>query len=188
MTHPGAIRLCALLFGTPGLVLAQQAPATPGITRVNLLKRPLPAGDFRHVEALTLELAPGAAAPRHRHDVAVVAYVLEGEVENQFDGGPSMRHRAGESWWEAPGTVHRVARNASATARARLLIVYVAEDGKANTVRLEEPPGTTDPATPSVAGFLAHPPAVTAAAGESLREPHSLPIPSARRPGHRSLD
>jgi quercetin dioxygenase-like cupin family protein len=83
-----------------------------------------------------IELAPAAGAPRHRHDVAVLAYVLEGTVENQFDGGAILIHKPGDSWWEAPGTVHDVARNANKTERARLLIVYVGEEGKAATVPL----------------------------------------------------
>ena len=107
------------------------------MTRTDLLKQTLPAGDFREVQAAVIELQPGASAPRHRHDVAVIAYVLEGTVENRFDGGAVQIHTAGDSWWEAPGTVHDTARNVSATARARLLIVYVGEPGKPATVPLK---------------------------------------------------
>jgi quercetin dioxygenase-like cupin family protein len=120
-------------------VRAQQPTPVPPVSRTDLLKQTLPSGDFRTVQAAVVELQPGAAAAIHRHDVAVLAYVLEGEVENRFIGGPALTHRAGDSWWEAPGTVHDVARNLSTTARARLLIVYIAEDGKANTVPLTPP-------------------------------------------------
>ena len=109
---------------------------TAPVTRKEILSQTLPPGDFRTVQAVTIELAPGAEASRHRHDVAVMAYVLEGTVENQFNGGKSETHREGESWWEATGTVQDVARNVSKTARARLLIVYVGETGKAATVRM----------------------------------------------------
>jgi len=114
----------------------QQQPAASQVTRTDLLKKVLPPGDFRNVQASIVELGPDAAAPRHRHDVAVLAYVVEGTVENQFDGGPTQVHKTGDSWWEAPGTVHDVARNASKTARARLLVVYIGEEGKAATVPL----------------------------------------------------
>lgn len=113
---------------------AQQAPGPNPVTRTELIKRTLPAGDFRNVQAALIELGPGASAPRHRHDVAVLAYVLEGTVENRFDGGEVLMHKEGESWWEAPGTVHDVARNASTSVRARLLVVYIGEEGKAATV------------------------------------------------------
>jgi quercetin dioxygenase-like cupin family protein len=115
---------------------AQQQPAAAPVTRTELLKQVLPPGNFREVQAAVIELKPGATAARHRHDVAVLAYVLEGVVENQFDGGATRTHKTGESWWEAPGTVHDVARNPSQTARARLLVVYVGEEGKAPTVPL----------------------------------------------------
>jgi quercetin dioxygenase-like cupin family protein len=114
----------------------QQQPAASQVTRTDLLKKVLPPGDFRNVQASIIELGPDAAAPRHRHDVAVLAYVVEGTVENQFDGGATQVHKTGDSWWEAPGTVHDVARNASKTARARLLVVYIGEEGKAATVPL----------------------------------------------------
>ncbi|HET9275351.1 MAG TPA: cupin domain-containing protein [Gemmatimonadales bacterium] len=104
------------------------------MTRTELIRRTLPAGDFRNVQATLIDLEPGASAPRHRHDVAVLAYVLEGTVENRFDGGAVLTHKEGESWWEAPGTVHDVARNPSTSARARLLVVYIGEEGKAATV------------------------------------------------------
>jgi quercetin dioxygenase-like cupin family protein len=137
-------------FARPGLVAialaiapvarAQQAtpPATtpPPISRVDLLRQVLPAGDFRTVQASVVELAPGAAASIHRHDVAVLAYVIEGEIENQFNGGAAQVHRAGESWWEAPGTVHNVARNPSATAKTRFLVVYIGEEGRTPTIPL----------------------------------------------------
>src|SRR5690242_11196200 len=109
------IAFLALALSAPGLVAAQ-ATVAPPVSRTDLMKQVLPPGDFRNVQASVVELAPGAAAVVHRHDVAVLAYVLEGEVENQFNGGPAQRHHVGESWWEAPGTVHNVARNASATA------------------------------------------------------------------------
>jgi quercetin dioxygenase-like cupin family protein len=132
-----SIRVVALADAR--LVRAQQPAPLPPISRIDLLKQSLPSGDFRTVQAVIVELQPGASAAIHRHDVAVLAYVLEGEVENRFNGGAAQTHRTGDSWWEAPGTVHDVARNLSSTARARLLIVYIAEDGKANTVPLTPP-------------------------------------------------
>lgn len=133
-----AVLLCAVAtFATVSSASAQQQSAAITVTRTDLLKRALPHGDFREVEAVMIDLPPGAAAPRHRHDVAVVAYVLEGTVENQFDGGAVQIHKIGDSWWEAPGTVHDTARNASPTARARLLVVYIGEVGKPQTVRFK---------------------------------------------------
>ena len=114
-----------------------QSAAPAAVTRTDLLSRDLPPGNFRHVQSAIVTLPPGTAAVRHRHDVAVLAYVLEGTVENQFNAGAVETHKTGESWYEAPGTVHDIARNSSTTAQARLLIVYIAEEGKRATVPLQ---------------------------------------------------
>lgn len=132
-----ALCVAALLCVSSSALAAQQPPAQTGITRTDLLKQALPPGDFRTVEAVVVELAPGATAAMHRHDVAVLAYVIEGTIENRFNGGATVQHTAGQSWWEAPGTVHNVARNPSTTQRTKFLVVYVAEAGKANTVRVD---------------------------------------------------
>jgi len=132
-----ATALAFFLCAAPAALSAQQTPAPTGVSRTSVLERDLPPGDFRHVQAAVVELQPGAAASRHRHDVAVFAYVLEGTVENQFNGGAVQVHRKDEGWWEPPGTIHDVARNVSTTARARLLIVYIGEDGKTPTVPMK---------------------------------------------------
>lgn len=131
----GIVALIVALTVAPAAE-AQQPAAPAPISRVDLLKEVLPAGDYRNVTAAIVELAPGATAAIHRHDVGVLAYVIEGEIENQFNGGITKTHRAGESWWEAPGTVHNVARNPSSTAKTRFLVVYIGEDGKVPTVPL----------------------------------------------------
>ena len=78
----------AALTAVSSIANAQVTPApqtpTAQITRTDLIKRQLPAGAFRNVEAVIVDLAPGAVATRHRHDVAVLAYVLEGETENSL--------------------------------------------------------------------------------------------------------
>ena len=136
---PAAIVFIASAILVVAPASAQQPPPNSPVTRTDLLKQVLPSGEFRDVQAVVIELQPGAAAPKHRHDVAVLAYVLEGTVENQFDGGSLQTHKTGETWWESPGTVHNTARNASTLTRARLLVVYIGETGKAQTVRLEPP-------------------------------------------------
>ena len=132
-----AISITTAFVSAVNVAFAQQPASGSPVTRTELLKQVLPAGNFRNVQAVLIELAPGAGASIHRHDVAVLAYVIEGAVENQFDAGPLQTHKVGESWWEAPGTVHNVARNVSKTDRARLLVVYIGEDGKAATVPLK---------------------------------------------------
>ncbi|HKM52627.1 MAG TPA: cupin domain-containing protein, partial [Isosphaeraceae bacterium] len=78
--------------------------------RTEVLSQALPKGDFRKVAAVTVEYAAGGESPKHRHDVAVFAYVLQGSVESQLEGEKLKVFKQGEMWYEPPGTVHVVAR------------------------------------------------------------------------------
>ena len=58
------------------------------------------------------------------------AYVLSGEIRSENSATGSARvYKAGESFFEPPGSEHLVSENASATEPASLLAVFVADDG-----------------------------------------------------------
>ena len=107
--------------------------ATGGGKISKLFEQLLPQGDFRKVSVITVDYGPGGTTPKHRHDVAVFAYVAEGEIESQLAGEELKRFRAGEMWYEPPGTIHVVSRNASQDKPAKLLVFFVQEEGKAAT-------------------------------------------------------
>lgn len=73
------------------------------------------------VTVLELEYKPGGANTPHRHPAPVAVYVLEGAVELQIEGGPLKTYRRGEAFFEPPGALHKVSRNASKTEPARFL-------------------------------------------------------------------
>jgi quercetin dioxygenase-like cupin family protein len=52
--------------------------------------------------------------------------VVAGSIASQVGDGPEQTYHAGQAWWEPPGAVHRVSRNASATEPATLLAIYIA--------------------------------------------------------------
>ena len=52
-------------------------------------------------------------------------YVLEGEYEHAINEEPVRTYRAGDTFYEPSGAVHRVARNPSATGRTRLVAVIL---------------------------------------------------------------
>jgi quercetin dioxygenase-like cupin family protein len=58
-----------------------------------------------------------------------MAIVVAGTIVSQLGEGPEETFHAGEAWWEPAGTIHRVSRNASATAPASLLAIYLASPG-----------------------------------------------------------
>ena len=80
---------------------------------------------------MVVDYAPGGASPSHTHakSAFIFAYVLSGEIESQVNDGPSKVFRAGESFYETPGSLHSVSRNASTTEPAKLLAVFVVDSG-----------------------------------------------------------
>ena len=78
---------------------------------------------------------PGQKDSPHRHAGPVFGYVLEGEYEHAIDDEPVKTYKAGETFYEPSGCVHRVARNPSAKTKTRLLAVILhPRDAKEVTV------------------------------------------------------
>src|SRR3954451_22041106 len=78
---------------------------------------------------------PGQKDSPHRHAGPVFGYVLEGEYEHALDEEPVKKYRAGDTFYEPSGSVHRVARNPSAKNKTRLLVVILhPRDTKETTV------------------------------------------------------
>src|SRR4029079_11269486 len=61
---------------------------------------------------------------------SVMAYVLTGQIRSENSAtGPARVYKAGENFFEPPGSEHLVSENASTTEPASLLAVFVADDG-----------------------------------------------------------
>ena len=114
--------------------LGQKPPDKVGLLRTETL----PKGDYRNAAIATVEYAPGGETKKHRHDVAIFAYVLEGAVESQLDGQEIKNYKKGDTWYEPPGTIHAVSRNDSSTQPAKLLVFAVGEEGKATTTFVQD--------------------------------------------------
>jgi quercetin dioxygenase-like cupin family protein len=86
------------------------------------------------VREVTFE--PGQKDTPHSHNGPVFGYVLEGEYEHATDDDAVKTYKAGETFYEASGAVHRVAQNPSSTNRTRLLAVILhARNDKQVTIR-----------------------------------------------------
>jgi quercetin dioxygenase-like cupin family protein len=83
--------------------------------------------DDRESSATVLEVTfePGQKVAPHHHLGPVFGYVLEGEYEHAINDEPIKSYKAGDTFYEPTGCVHRVAQNPSATARTRLLAVIL---------------------------------------------------------------
>ena len=119
----GLLLLMLAAFG------ARVANAAPSPVLTQLMTKEL--GDIQGKEmlAITVEYPPGGADPVHRHDAHVFVYVLEGSVVMGLRGGTEVTLTRGQTYYEAPGDVHTVSRNASSTKPAKFLVVFVKDKG-----------------------------------------------------------
>ena len=90
----------------------------------------LPNVPGKSLTAIVVSYAPGGKSPSHRHAGSVFAYVLSGAIRSENSAtGPVRVYKAGESFFEPPGSRHLISENASATEPASLLAVFFADDG-----------------------------------------------------------
>ncbi|GLO52712.1 hypothetical protein PPUN110474_41130 [Pseudomonas putida] len=119
-------------------LLAAQTPAWAhgdAADQVKVLQQQQPSNaPGKSAVMLTVSYAPGQASPAHQHPGAVMAYVLEGAVVSKLDNEPEKTYKAGEYWYEAPGTVHSVSRNASQKRSAKLLVWSLVDEGSEVTL------------------------------------------------------
>jgi len=90
----------------------------------------LPNVPGKALSAVVVNYAPGGKSGAHHHSGSVFAYILSGAIRSQVSGdGDAKVYKAGEFFFEPPGSSHLVSENASATEPASLLAVFVADDG-----------------------------------------------------------
>jgi quercetin dioxygenase-like cupin family protein len=90
----------------------------------------LPNVPGKSITAIVVSYAPGGKSVKHHHAGSVLAYVLSGEIRSESSAtGPAKVYKAGETFFEPPGSEHLVSENASATEPASLLAIFIADDG-----------------------------------------------------------
>jgi quercetin dioxygenase-like cupin family protein len=94
-----------------------------------------PARDGLVVRAMRVDYAPaGFTRGTHRHPAGAYVYVIEGSVMFGIDDREPVVLRAGDSFYEPPGALHGVSRNASDQRPASLIAFFVLSDGERQTV------------------------------------------------------
>jgi quercetin dioxygenase-like cupin family protein len=109
---------------------AQATPAPP------VFKHDLPnlTMDDWEVTVNYVDYAPGRVGAPHRHAGFVLVHVLEGTVIAQIsDQGAEKTYTAGQMFYEQPGAIHQVSKNASQTQPARILAMIFAKKGSVLT-------------------------------------------------------
>jgi quercetin dioxygenase-like cupin family protein len=105
--------------------MADQQPQ--GITRTDLQRQDLSIPGHEVVQA-RVDLTPEAPPIKHTHPGEEIIYVLEGSLEYEIEGEPSMTFRAGDVLTVPAGAIHSV-KNVGRDNAAELA-TYVVEQGK----------------------------------------------------------
>ena len=77
------------------------------------------------VTMVEVTFAPRQAGVPHRHPGPAFVYVVEGTYELGIDDQPVKTYRAGDSFHEPSGGLHRVSRNPDSTAKTKLVAVVL---------------------------------------------------------------
>jgi quercetin dioxygenase-like cupin family protein len=118
-----AFSVCGYLW--PVLSAAAEEP----VKVTDLLSKDLACAPGKEVTMITVDYAPGATDPVHRHNASAFVYVLEGAIEMQMEGGEKVTLKPGDMFYEDPDGVHLVGKNASTTEPAKFLVVLVKDKG-----------------------------------------------------------
>jgi quercetin dioxygenase-like cupin family protein len=90
---------------------------------------PIPNLAGKRLVSRIIDYPPGSGSVPHHHarSAFIYAYVLSGVIRSQVNDEPARVYRPGETWFESPGSYHRVSENASDTEPARLLAVIIVD-------------------------------------------------------------
>jgi quercetin dioxygenase-like cupin family protein len=89
----------------------------------------IPNAQGKSMVAVVVNYPPGGKSPAHHHagSAFIYAYVLSGAIRSQVGDEPAKVYRVGESFYEVPGSHHRISENASDKEPASLLAVFVVD-------------------------------------------------------------
>jgi quercetin dioxygenase-like cupin family protein len=113
----------AITVAMPAVAFADGDVVTP------IFEQAIPNIPGKSLSAVVVDHPPGGTSLPHAHakSAFIFAYVLAGEIESQVNDGPKRVYRAGESFYETPGSSHPISLNASKTQPAKLLAVFVVD-------------------------------------------------------------
>jgi len=86
------------------------------------------------VNAVRVDYEPGGWSRAHRHPAGAYVYVIEGSVIFGIDDDEQVVLNAGDSFYEPPGALHAVSRNASQDGPASMIAFFVLREGESATM------------------------------------------------------
>lgn len=126
MTRAITVLVVASICGVAGATLAHRHEHGENVKVISArdIKEKLDGKEtMSTVVEVTIEA--GKEGVPHRHPGPAFGYVLEGEYEIGIDEEPTKIVKAGETFYEPSGCVHRVSRNPSKKTRTRLIAVLL---------------------------------------------------------------
>ena len=140
----GGGALIALVFAAGAFIgVGGMAAAHHGVKETS---KPISAWDIvekldgkeTRVSVVEVTLEPGQAGKPHRHPGPVIGYVLEGEYEWAINDQAAKTLKAGDTFYEPTGCLHRVSKNPAAKGNTRVLAV-VLHPRDAKQITIPEP-------------------------------------------------
>ena len=124
-----------LRTGCLSLVLAATALwVSPGLAQSSddvklVFDHVIPNIDGKRMVAVVVTYPPGGKSTPHHHagSAFIYAHVLSGAIRSQVDDESAQVYRAGEGFYEVPGSHHRISENASDKEPASLLAIFVVD-------------------------------------------------------------
>jgi quercetin dioxygenase-like cupin family protein len=96
-------------------------------------------GKETKVSVVEVTLEPGQAGKPHRHTGLVIGYVLEGDYEWAIDDQPAKTLKAGDTFYEPTGCLHRVSKNNPAAKGNTRVLAMVLHPRDARQITIPEP-------------------------------------------------
>jgi quercetin dioxygenase-like cupin family protein len=121
-----AVTAVVVTLGLAGLVVGVGAQQ-PGFKRTVLQQSALSVPGREAVTA-SVEFQPGSTVGPHTHPGEEIGYILEGSIELEQAGKPTVTLGVGKTFFIPAGTVHNATNKTSSL--SRVLANYVVEAGK----------------------------------------------------------
>lgn len=139
MNRKMLLTVTAVFLAAGGIALAHPTENGESVRKISShdIKEQLDGKDAA-VTTVEVTIEPGKEGLPHRHPGPGFVYVLEGEYELGIDDQPTKIFKAGETFYEPTGCLHRVSRNPSTKTRTRLIAV-VLHPRDATEIAIPEP-------------------------------------------------
>ena len=131
MTRGTLMVAAGVVLGAGGMIAARHDEKHEGV-RPLAVREIAEKLDGKAAKATAVEVTfePGQGGAPHRHPGPAFGYVLEGEYEWAIDDQPAKVLKAGETFYEPGGCLHRVSKNPGKVKMRMLAWVLHPRDAK----------------------------------------------------------